>query len=119
MNQDGSLFGLLLPVGLLVLLYFLLIRPQQKRAKQHKEMLKTIAKNDEVITNGGIVGTITSLGDTFVSLRIASNTVIQVQKQAISGLLPKGTSTREAGESEAPAKKSSRKKIASNGEASR
>ena len=116
MNQDGSLIGLLLPVGLLVLMYFLLIRPQQKRAKQHKEMLKTIAKNDEVITNGGIVGTIASLGDTFVSLRIAGNTVVQVQKQAITGLLPKGTSTTGAGEGESTKKKSSRKKIASNGE---
>ncbi len=114
MNQDGSLFGLLLPIGLLVLMYFLLIRPQQKRSKQHKEMLKTIAKNDEVITNGGIVGTITSLGDTFVSLRIAGNTVVQVQKQSISGLLPKGTS--EAGEGSAPAKKSSRKKSSSSDE---
>ena len=116
MNQDGSLFGLLLPVGLLVLMYFLLIRPQQKRTKQHREMLKTIAKNDEVITNGGIVGTITSMGDTFVSLRIASNIVIQMQKQSISGLLPKGTF--EAGGGSAPAKKTSRKKTASNGEAS-
>ena len=116
MDQDSSLFGLLLPVGLLVLMYFLLIRPQQKRTKQHKEMLKTIAKNDEVITNGGIVGTITSLGDTFVSLRIANNTIIKLQKHAISGLLPKGTF--ETGEGAAPAKKSSRKKVASNGEAS-
>jgi preprotein translocase subunit YajC len=73
------------------LFYFLLIRPQQKRTKEHREMTEKLAKGDEVITQGGMLGRITKLGDTFISLEIAQGTEIKVQRGAVSALLPKGT----------------------------
>jgi preprotein translocase subunit YajC len=82
----------LLPIILMfVLLYFLMIRPQMKRAKETKQMIEALQKGDEVITAGGVVGRITKLGDAYISLEIAPNTEISVQKAAIQVLLPKGT----------------------------
>lgn len=82
----------LLPIILMfVLLYFLLIRPQTKRAKEHRTMLDNLQKGDEVVTAGGALGRITRIGDQYVSLEIASNVEIQVQKPAIQSVLPKGT----------------------------
>jgi len=82
----------LLPIVLMfVLLYFLMIRPQVKRQKEHKVMLEGLQKGDEVVTGGGVVGKITELGDAFVSVEIAPNTQISVQKSAVQTLLPKGT----------------------------
>jgi preprotein translocase subunit YajC len=87
-----SLFGaLLLPVALLVVFYFLLIRPQNKRAKEQKEMLGKIAAGDEVATNGGILGKVVEVRDQFVTLEIASGVNVKLQKFQISQLLPKGT----------------------------
>ncbi len=87
-----SLFGaLLLPVALLVVFYFLLIRPQNKRAKEQKEMLGKIAAGDEVATNGGILGKVIEVRDQFVTLEIASGVTVKLQKFQISQLLPKGT----------------------------
>jgi preprotein translocase subunit YajC len=74
-----------------VLLYFLMIRPQMKRAKEQKQMIEALQKGDEVITAGGVVGRITKLSDAYVSLEIAPNTEINVQKAAVQVLLPKGT----------------------------
>jgi preprotein translocase subunit YajC len=74
-----------------VLLYFLMIRPQMKRAKETKAMIEALQKGDEVITSGGVVGRITRLGDAYISLEIAPNTEINVQKAAVQVLLPKGT----------------------------
>ncbi|MGH8728861.1 MAG: preprotein translocase subunit YajC [Burkholderiales bacterium] len=82
----------LLPIILMfVLLYFLLIRPQTKRAKEHRTMLENLQKGDEVVTAGGALGRITRIGDQYVSLEIANNVEIQVQKPAIQSVLPKGT----------------------------
>ena len=81
-----------LPIILMfVLLYFLMIRPQMKRAKEQKTMIEALQKGDEVITAGGVLGKITRVGDAYVSLEIASNTEISVQKAAVQTLLPKGT----------------------------
>lgn len=74
-----------------VLFYFMLIRPQMKQAKEHRTMLAGLQKGDEVATSGGIAGKVTKIGDSFVSIEIATGTVIQVQKHAIQTLLPKGT----------------------------
>jgi preprotein translocase subunit YajC len=86
-----DLVGLLPIILMFVLLYFLLIRPQTKRAKEHRTMLDHLQKGDEVVTAGGALGRITRIGDQYVSLEIASNVEIQVQKPAIQSVLPKGT----------------------------
>jgi preprotein translocase subunit YajC len=82
----------LLPfVVIFVLFYFMLIRPQMKRAKEQKKMIDALQKGDEVITAGGLLGKITKVGEQYVSLEIADNVTIQVQKQTVQTLLPKGT----------------------------
>jgi preprotein translocase subunit YajC len=78
-------------VLMFVLLYFLMIRPQMKRAKEQKAMIDALQKGDEVVTAGGVLGRITKLGDNYVSLEIANNVEIQVQRPAIQLVLPKGT----------------------------
>jgi len=83
---------ILLQLGLIfVVFYFLLIRPQQKQKKDHEEMLKGLAKNDEVITNGGIHGTIVNVKETSVVLRVDENTKIEVEKYAIAVTTKKRT----------------------------
>ena len=88
---DAGWTGLLPIVLMFVLLYFLMIRPQMKRAKEHKAMSEALQKGDEVITAGGVVGKISKVGDTFLSIEIAPGTEVQVQKSAVQTLLPKGT----------------------------
>jgi preprotein translocase subunit YajC len=78
-------------IVIFVLFYFMLIRPQMKQAKEHGKMLAALQKNDEVATSGGLAGKVVKVGDSFVSLEIAPETVIQVQKHNIQTLLPKGT----------------------------
>ena len=86
-----DLLGLLPLILMYVFLYFLLIRPQAKRAKDHRNMIQALQKGDEVVTAGGTVGRITRLGDQYVSVEIAPNVEIQVQRPSIQTLLPKGT----------------------------
>ena len=90
-SGDPGYIGLLPIVLMFVLLYFLMIRPQMKRAKEAKAMIEALQKGDEVITAGGVLGRITKLSDGYVSLEIAPNTEISVQKSAVQVLLPKGT----------------------------
>jgi preprotein translocase subunit YajC len=78
-------------VLLFVVFYFLLIRPQMKRAKEHRTMVAALAKGDEVVTNGGLLGRITKVGDSFVTLEIADGLEVRVQKQSLATLMPKGT----------------------------
>ena len=78
-------------IGMFALLYFLMIRPQMKRAKETKQMIEALQKGDEVITSGGVLGKVTQLGDVYVSIEIAPNTEVHVQKAAIQTMLPKGT----------------------------
>jgi preprotein translocase subunit YajC len=87
----SGLAGLLPSILMIGVLYFLMIRPQMKRAKEHKSMVDALSKGDEVITGGGIAGKIMEVGDNFVQVEIAANTVITVQKQTITAVLPKGT----------------------------
>jgi preprotein translocase subunit YajC len=78
-------------IVIFVLFYFMLIRPQMKRAKEQRNMLSALQKGDEVVTTGGTVGRITKVGEGYVSVEVAENVVIHVQKQAVQTLLPKGT----------------------------
>ena len=92
-QAQGDPFGpLIMMVLIFVLFYFLLIRPQAKRAKEHKQMVEALSKNDEVVTNGGLLGKIVDVEDGgFLTLEIADNVKVKIQRQAIAALLPKGT----------------------------
>ncbi|HVR81359.1 MAG TPA: preprotein translocase subunit YajC [Luteimonas sp.] len=87
----GGLGGLLFPVILIGVMYFIMIRPQMKRAKEHRAMLEKLGNGDEVITNGGIAGTVREIGDSFITVEIADNVRVRLQKGAIANVLPKGT----------------------------
>lgn len=90
-GESSALVQLLPLVVLLVLFYFLLIRPQMKRSKEQRQMLSNLSKGDEVVTNGGLVGKITEVGDNFLEVEVADSVRIKVQKQAVSSVLPKGS----------------------------
>lgn len=90
-SQQGGLMSLLPLVAIFVVFYFLLIRPQQKRAKEHKKMTAAIAKGDEVVTTGGTLGKVTGVGESFVTVEISAGVEIKVQRVAIQALMPKGT----------------------------
>lgn len=92
-----DMIGLLPLILMFVLLYFLLIRPQAKRAKEHRAMVQALQKGDEVVTGGGILGKITKVGDGFVSVEIAPNIEVQVQKPTIQLVLPKGSIKNASG----------------------
>ena len=88
----GSPLMTFLPLILLLpIMYFLMIRPQQKRMKDHRAMLDKLSKGDEVITSGGIAGVVREIGDNFISVEVANGVNVRVQKGAISHVLPKGT----------------------------
>ena len=88
----GGGFGMLLmPIILIAVMYFLMIRPQMKRQKEHRAMLDKLNKGDEVITSGGVAGVVTDVGDSFVTVEIADNVRVRVQKGAVGNVLPKGT----------------------------
>lgn len=89
-GQNGYITLIMLG-GMFVVFWFLLIRPQQKRAKEHKAMIDALAKGDEVITSGGVLGRVTQLGPTYVSVEIADKVEIKVQRPAIQTVLPKGS----------------------------
>ena len=87
----GGMESMLLIVLMFVVLYFLMIRPQMKRAKEHKGMIEALQKGDEVVTAGGVLGRINRINENYVTLEIASNVEIQVQRPAVQLVLPKGT----------------------------
>ncbi len=86
-----DIVGLMPLILLFVLLYFLMIRPQAKRAKEHRSMLAALQKGDEVVAGGGTLGKINHVGEQFVTLEIAPNVEVKVQKPSIQTVLPKGT----------------------------
>jgi preprotein translocase subunit YajC len=90
-STESTLLSLLPLVLMFVVLYFIMIRPQMKRQKEHKAMLDALAKGDEVIVAGGVVGRITKLGDSTVGVEVASGVELQVQRPSILQVLPKGT----------------------------
>jgi len=82
----------MLPIMLMfIVLYFLMIRPQMKRAKEHKAMIDALQKGDEIVAAGGVVGSVTKISDNYVTMRIADNVEIRVQRPAVQLVLPKGT----------------------------
>jgi preprotein translocase subunit YajC len=90
--QQGSPWSLLIMMVLFfAVFYFMAIRPQMKRAKEHRALLSGLSKGDEVVTNGGIAGRIDEVGENFTSIEIADGVKIKVQKNAISAVLPKGS----------------------------
>ena len=90
-GQSDTLLTFLPMVAIFVVFYFLLIRPQQKKQKEAREMLSSLNKGDEVVTAGGIVGRISKLNEQYATIEVAPNTEMVVQRGAISQLLPKGT----------------------------
>lgn len=90
-QQGGGLESMLLIVLMFVVLYFLMIRPQMKRAKEHKAMIEALQKGDEVVTGGGILGRVSKLNENYITLEVANNVEIQVQRPAVQVILPKGT----------------------------
>jgi len=91
MPAESSIMGFLPLIVIFVLFYFMLLRPQMRRAKEQRNMLEALQKGDEVVTNGGLAGKVVKVGENFVSLEIAENTVVHIQKPTIQTLLPKGT----------------------------
>ena len=90
-GQPGALESFLPLIVLFVVFYFLLIRPQSKRAKEHKSMVEALSKGDEVVTNGGILGKVTKVGDDFLTVEIAEGTEVLIQRQMVASVMPKGT----------------------------
>lgn len=87
----AGMLDFLFPVALLVLFYFMLVRPQSKRAKQHREMQSALSKGDEVVTDGGLMGKIMDIGEHAILVQFADNFEVKVRREAISSVLPKGT----------------------------
>ncbi len=90
-DPTGGLMQLLPMILMFAVLWFLMVRPQMKKAKEHKALIAALAKGDEVVTGGGLVGKIIKVGDNYVTLEIAEGTEVIVQKPAIGLVLPKGT----------------------------
>ena len=87
-NTSGQIAMLMVFVAIF---YFLIWRPQSKRAKQHSQLIKNLSEGDEVVTTGGIIGKITKIADGFLTVEIAPNTSVKMQRQAVTSALPKGT----------------------------
>jgi preprotein translocase subunit YajC len=90
-DTTSSLVSLLPLLLMFVVLYFIMIRPQMKRQKEQKAMVEALAKGDEVVTAGGVLGRVAKLGDTYLALEVASGVELQVQRSAVVQVLPKGT----------------------------
>lgn len=90
-GQPGALMQFLPLILIFVVFYFLLIRPQTKRAKEHRAMVAALEVGAEVVTNGGILGKVTQLGEQYVSVEIADGVVVKIQRHTVSQVLPKGT----------------------------
>ncbi len=90
-GAESTLISLLPLVLMFVVLYFIMIRPQMKRQKEHKAMIEALAKGDEVVVAGGLVGRIARLGDTVLHVEVADGVEIQVQRPSVIQVLPKGT----------------------------
>ena len=90
-GQGDPTFSFVMLIALFAVFYFVLIRPQSKRQKEHKAMVASLSKGDEVVTNGGLLGKITNVGDSFVTIDVADGLEVRVQRMSIAALMPKGT----------------------------
>ena len=90
-STESSLMSLLPLVLMFVVLYFIMIRPQMKRQKEHKALIEALAKGDEIVTAGGMIGKVAKLGDSYLHVEVANGVEVQVQRTAVVQVLPKGT----------------------------
>lgn len=90
-DAQSSLMSMLPIILMFVVLYFVMIRPQMKKQKEHKAMVEALAKGDEVVTAGGVLGRVSKMGDNFIGVEVAPGVEIQVQRSAVVQVLPKGT----------------------------
>ncbi len=90
-SQSGGLISFLPLIVIFALFYFMLIRPQMKRAKEHRQLVSGLQKGDEIVTSGGLLGKITQIEDSFVTVKVAQNVEIKVQRHAVASVMPKGT----------------------------
>jgi preprotein translocase subunit YajC len=90
-SPESGLLGMLPLVLMFVVLYFVMIRPQMKRQKEAKAMIEALSKGDEVVTAGGVIGKISKMGDSFIHIEVASGVELQVQRGAVTQVLPKGS----------------------------
>jgi preprotein translocase subunit YajC len=90
-STESTLFSLLPLVLMFVVLYFIMIRPQMKRQKEHKAMVEAVGKGDEVVIGGGVLGRVAKLGDTYIHVEVANGVELQVQRASVVQVLPKGT----------------------------
>ncbi|CAK0744095.1 Sec translocon accessory complex subunit YajC [Gammaproteobacteria bacterium] len=90
-GPGDPLMGMLFPIVLVAVLYFVMIRPQVKRQKEHKQMVEALGKGDEVVTIGGMAGRITDLGENFAKLEVSPGVEVKIRRQAVETLLPKGS----------------------------
>ena len=90
-GTESSLLGLLPIVLMFVVLYFIMIRPQMKRQKEHRAMVEALAKGDEVVTSGGMLGRVSKMGETYLHIEVANGVELQVQRSSVVQVLPKGT----------------------------
>ena|SRR3990167_1313099 len=90
-NQPDSTFSLIMIIAIFVLIYFMLIRPQNKRAKEHRDLVEQLKKGDEVVTSGGLVGIVMNIEDQFIKLSLADGLNVHLQRNAVNSVLPKGT----------------------------
>ncbi|ABI56566.1 protein translocase subunit yajC [Alkalilimnicola ehrlichii MLHE-1] len=90
-EQGNPLFGIIFLVLMMAIFWFLLIRPQQKRQKAHQKMVTELSRGDEVVTNGGVLGRVTAVGETFITLEVSKSQQVRVQKNAVANVMPKGT----------------------------
>ena len=88
---QSQLMGMLPLILMFGVLYFVMIRPQMKKAKEHKAMVDSLTKGDEVVTGGGMLGRVSKLGDSFISIEVANGVEVQLQRSAVAQVLPKGT----------------------------
>lgn len=88
---ESSLLSLLPIVLMFVVLYFIMIRPQMKRQKEHKALVEALAKGDEVVTAGGMLGKVSKLGESYIHVEVANGVEVQVQRSSVVQVLPKGT----------------------------
>ncbi len=89
--QGGGLQLVFMVALFFGIMYFMIIRPQSKKAKEHASLLDALSKGDEVVTNGGILGKITKLGDNFIELKVSDTSTMKIQRHAIASVMPKGT----------------------------
>ena len=90
-QQSDPLMSMVFFLGMIAIFYFILIRPQQKKAKEHRNMVAAMGKGDEIATSGGILGKVTDLNDQYVSVEIATGVEIKIQRHAVGSVLPKGS----------------------------